>query len=649
MKRGRCTVRISVPGLSLLCGLLLSLPGVSAADPVFLRGDANADGQVSISDVVIIRNTPVNQLPCAKAADIADDGGVGDAEDSTLMEFLFRQLHNADFPSPRAPFPEPGTDPQPDSLPCSGYVVQPPAPAPGFVRIGQAVGSPGQIVETPVYLTNSEEVEALQFVICYDAELFHPLIDPFDNDGDLVNLDGTFYESLPWKSWFGTNLPQEQAMALGFFGNYFGSGYNLPPGADRLVLKIRWKVFSTAAPDSVIAPRLTNGVEGRGVYEPYNLRNELTVAGKATLLEVPSGNCVSPPIENRFLRGDINVDGRVSLSDASMLRRLLSGTQGVLDCFDAADTNDDGKLNASDAISFLIAMFLSVPPVPPLAAPFPLAGDDPTADRVGCLSYNPVPPQETDDVVRVGEVEAAPGQEVLIPIYLTSSQPVEAFQLVISWEPRYFTSLRKEFSGTIWEQFYEDHQPHGLAVLRGDQRGFILVAVMGSLEEDGYEVPPGSEVLVMYMRATISPDAEPGTIISLDLTNGPGEEGVLPPYNLRNELTVQGTAKFLSVLPRRISGKIAIIDDITFFIRGDANADRRVDVSDAVFTIGHLFLGGEAPRCPDAEDADDNGRLELTDAVVILGQLFTAEGTIAEPYPAAGQDGTFDNLTPCRN
>lgn len=36
------------------------------------------------------------------------------------------------------------------------------------------------------------------------------------------------------------------------------------------------------------------------------------------------------------------------------------------------------------------------------------------------------------------------------------------------------------------------------------------------------------------------------------------------------------------------------------FLRGDANASGKVDLSDAVFTLNWLFLGGLAPSCPDA-------------------------------------------------
>jgi hypothetical protein len=69
----------------------------------------------------------------------------------------------------------------------------------------------------------------------------------------------------------------------------------------------------------------------------------------------------------------------------------------------------------------------------------------------------------------------------------------------------------------------------------------------------------------------------------------------------------------------------------TPFIRGDADDNSRVELTDAVQILGFLFQGLPAPGCFDAADADDNGGVELTDAVRILGFLF--QGTAPPPAP----------------
>ncbi len=84
------------------------------------------------------------------------------------------------------------------------------------------------------------------------------------------------------------------------------------------------------------------------------------------------------------------------------------------------------------------------------------------------------------------------------------------------------------------------------------------------------------------------------------------------------------------------------------FRRGDADMNGSLEITDAVALLGHLFLGGPEPPCPDAADADDNGSQEITDAVVILGYLFLGGANPASPGPAfCGRDPTSDDLGAC--
>jgi hypothetical protein len=85
------------------------------------------------------------------------------------------------------------------------------------------------------------------------------------------------------------------------------------------------------------------------------------------------------------------------------------------------------------------------------------------------------------------------------------------------------------------------------------------------------------------------------------------------------------------------------------FRRGDANGDGRMDLSDAVFILGFLFIGGSAPGCMDAADVNDDQEVNIADAIFALSHLFT--GGAAPPPPGArscGSDETPDLLPPCR-
>jgi hypothetical protein len=62
--------------------------------------------------------------------------------------------------------------------------------------------------------------------------------------------------------------------------------------------------------------------------------------------------------------------------------------------------------------------------------------------------------------------------------------------------------------------------------------------------------------------------------------------------------------------------------DVGAFIRCDANDDGGVSLSDAVWILNELFLGGAATRCRPAADCDGNGAREVSDAVYALSHLF---------------------------
>ena len=83
------------------------------------------------------------------------------------------------------------------------------------------------------------------------------------------------------------------------------------------------------------------------------------------------------------------------------------------------------------------------------------------------------------------------------------------------------------------------------------------------------------------------------------------------------------------------------------FQRSDTNGDGTVDVSDAIATLGCLFLGTPCPSCLDVSDANDDGASDLSDVIFTLSWLFL--GTAAPPAPGptrSGLDPTRD-LLPC--
>jgi dockerin type I repeat protein len=83
------------------------------------------------------------------------------------------------------------------------------------------------------------------------------------------------------------------------------------------------------------------------------------------------------------------------------------------------------------------------------------------------------------------------------------------------------------------------------------------------------------------------------------------------------------------------------------FLRGDINADGKVDDDDARILLECLDGAGPCPlSCWDAADADDDGRVSPADAGLIAR---AAQGLVRLPAPsgAAGRDPTPDELPPC--
>ena len=71
------------------------------------------------------------------------------------------------------------------------------------------------------------------------------------------------------------------------------------------------------------------------------------------------------------------------------------------------------------------------------------------------------------------------------------------------------------------------------------------------------------------------------------------------------------------------------------FHRGDPDDNGAIQLTDGIFILNFLFLGGGSPACFDAADADDNGSVQLTDGIFILNFLFLG----GDAPPAPGMPG----------
>ena len=121
-----------------------------------------------------------------------------------------------------------------------------------------------------------------------------------------------------------------------------------------------------------------------------------------TLLLLTSVSWTGLRAESTFVRGEVNGDAEVDLSDGVRLLNFLFSVGQALECSDAGDTNDDGDLDLSDAIHLLSFLFLGGNEPP---SPYPTCGIDPTPDPLNCVSRPACADSGSSDVF-FREVEA---------------------------------------------------------------------------------------------------------------------------------------------------------------------------------------------------------------------------------------------------
>lgn len=351
-----------------VCLILLGSPLAHAGFPVFLRGDVNDDGLVSVADAYFLfrylccdGETP----PCLDAADVDDDG------DLALTDAVQIIAGGVFFgPPPAVPFPEPGADPTADDLDCQAY-------------------GPGSRVDVPEAELRFRYAEAIDG----DADIVISLSTNVglagysgrvrDEDGVLADssTEPELYGGLPMSAedltmTTGSGLVvaarvRDGQLHFGFLADH-RDPLLIEPGQRRRVLRLRIPLRE-GAPDGLHPLTLEAG----------ELIDEAGASLQPTLFDTNLRVVSRKP----FLRADCNTDGRIDISDAFciMLWLFLAGPNPF--CIDAADANDDGVHNITDIIYTLNWLFLGGP-VPPSPGPY-TCGDDPTPDIFICERYPP--------------------------------------------------------------------------------------------------------------------------------------------------------------------------------------------------------------------------------------------------------------------
>jgi hypothetical protein len=166
----------------------------------------------------------------------------------------------------------------------------------------------------------------------------------------------------------------------------FSDGHFIPPGRSSL----HHAVY-----------RLTGEDPGRqGTLIEFSRRLKRTGLPVTDIFMTVSGHTLLPRFlidglirstapDAAFHRGDPSADGKVTVGDAILTLLFLFRGGGMPPCLEAADFDDDGRLQVTDAVAILQWLFFDrAAPSSPGPPGLPCGPDPPTTpERMGCAEY----------------------------------------------------------------------------------------------------------------------------------------------------------------------------------------------------------------------------------------------------------------------
>ncbi|MBI4601848.1 MAG: hypothetical protein HY721_07790 [Planctomycetes bacterium] len=404
---------------ALIAGLALLAGPAMPADPPFVRGDINRDGEVNLVDASYYFDARYLGAPppsCVDAADVNDSGAIEFATDADLY-FLLDWLFKATSPSTLpAPFPFPGADPTADGLACADAGVTPPGdPHKGYAMDWDTAPGvqPGQKdVASFLLATTAGPIECFSIAFRIDKKYVENV---------RVDLQGTIFptalrakfESSPAFRWRVVPSKQPAKYDLLLVGAIFvldptmplpagdgggGAFQRIPfaattgPLEDAPLLRVVADVKAGApkgGPFTVLFPApdedfVTAGDAVHGLGNDFGGFNPARIGVWFIPHFVGEMRWVIGGGEEFLFRGDSNRDLKVDISDPSHSLNFLFLGGPEPPCLDAADANDDGEVDVSDPVMTLLYLFDdSVASLPAPGAD--RCGLDVTLDVLGCL------------------------------------------------------------------------------------------------------------------------------------------------------------------------------------------------------------------------------------------------------------------------
>jgi len=231
-------------------------------------------------------------------------------------------------------------------------------------------------------------------------------------------------------------------------------------------------------------------------------------------------------------------------------------------------------------------------------------------------------------------VEATAGQDIRVTIQGEHTESAQGFSMAFRYPSGDLTIREVHYKDTILEAIKIDY----FEPLISPQNGtFVLGVLVDSVPPFTGELIPsiGMPLDFVHLEVTVSSNAKSDLHIRF-------EDGLsVPPVN--NIYAVNNQPVRVTELG---DGVINVAGDgrDARFLRGDANMDVQIDVSDPIQILASLFLGESGMNCAAAADANDDDLVDVSDPIFLLEYLFSGGRPPPPPELEPGPDPTPGSL-----
>jgi PKD repeat protein len=246
------------------------------------------------------------------------------------------------------------------------------------------------------------------------------------------------------------------------------------------------------------------------------------------------------------------------------------------------------------------------------------------------------------EIVTVGSlssIEIVPAGPRCVAFVLTNAVEVQGGEIGISFDPMEVLPTKVKADSGLPPGAIIRFQPNAEVNCTSESNvtaGFTL-GWINSLDEKTLTAPGRHRLFRVCFE--LADGAPLGSCSPLHFVQCLG----VPAAPVRNVVT-EADGSSVPLFP--FDGMGCVLPDIPFR-RGDSNLDGQFDISDAVATLGCLFLGSECSTCSDAADANDDGLINVADPVYLLNWRFSGGVEPPAPFDACGVDPTSDALDDC--